>query len=193
MQLKEKIILKEKTSASIPDKDLVATLKWTSSVDLDLYAYYQTKDGKEGKVYYGSRGKLAQAPYIELDKDSGVGDTGGENEENIRFADLSNLKHVLIVANIYDKPNSSFAPYNGVVSVKHGNDPGSIEVPLLSKEKGSSCVIAHIDNTGVAGPKLFNINKTVVSVPSIEDFLKGNFDTGTSGGRGLFNALLGRS
>lgn len=193
MEISQKIVLKEKgDSAIIGVKDLVATLSWTDSVDLDLYAIYQTKDSgsvkkkgffqnlmssdapinKNGKVYYGSKGSLRSFPHISLDKDSGIGDTGGENEENLRFADLASMDHVLIVANVFAKPNANFANYNGKVTVKTKDGKG-FEVPLTSNEKGKNwCVVAHVDNTNaVTGPRLINVNKACSSEPRIQDVL----------------------
>src|SRR6185437_11810030 len=57
-------------------------LTWTKAVDLDLHAFYITKQGKFGHIYFGNKGKFTRSPYISLDKDAGVGNTAGNNEEN---------------------------------------------------------------------------------------------------------------
>lgn len=179
VQLKPKVTLKPKESANIPVKNLVATLSWTAPVDLDLYAIYRVKKtakarggflgfggvkpGKEGKIYYLSRGKLRGFPWMQLDQDSGVGDVGGQNEENIRIVDLSEFDHVLIVANIFNKPNANFASYDGKVTLKTGNQ--EIEVPLTATTGGSWCVVAHIDNTS-PGAKLINVNQVTRGQPT---------------------------
>jgi len=183
MELKQKIELKTKgESAIIANKDIVATMKWKTSVDLDLYAIYQTKDGNEGKIYYGNKGRLNSSPFIQLDQDAGVGDTGGDNEENVRFSNLSNIKHVLIVANIFSKSNARFTDYDGHVVVKGGDQ--DIDVPLTSSDRGSSCIVAHIDNTGVVGPKLINVNQVVKTIPTVSSFLNPS-------SRGLLGRLFG--
>lgn len=193
-QIKSKIQLKSKgDSANIASKDLVATMKWKSSVDLDLYGIYQTKDGREGKVYFASRGNLTRFPFMELDHDAGVGDTGGDNEENLRISKLDDMAHVLIVANIYAKSNARFSQYDGNVVVKGGSE--DVEVPLTSKDAGNSCVICHIDNTGVAGPKLVNVNQTLRSLPTVTSFLNGEGTSASeesSSPRGFLGRLFGR-
>lgn len=191
MQLVDKIVLREKgDSANIDLTNLHARLNWRKAVDLDLYAVYQTKDGKEGQVYFGSKGDLTRFPFIRLDKDAGVGSTAGNNEENIRFADLAHFNHILIVANIFSRPDSVFAQFDGHVSVMFGNQ--TVEVPLTSKDRGANCVIAHIDNSGVS-PKLVNVNRTFTSMPTVSGFQRSeNASPGPSSGGSLLGRLFGR-
>lgn len=194
-ELKPKITLKKKgENTSIPIKSLKATLSWTASVDMDFHAYFRTKKSppkkgggliaklfgsgnaeylEEGRIYFGNRGNKAGFPWIYLDKDSGVGDKGGNNEENLYFADLTNIEHLLIVANIFNKPDANFASYDGKVTIR-AND-NSYEVPLTETSPGSYCVIAHIDNSAQEGlPKLTNINMVIKKAPTIREFLSNN-------------------
>lgn len=190
MELKTKIILKQKNdSVEIPVKNIIATLSWTVPVDLDLYAFYRTKQtlkpkggflellgfggakpSQEGKVFYMSRGNLKKFPWMQLDKDAGVGDQGGANEENLRIANLDEVEHVLIVANIFNKPNANFASYDGRVTIKDDSG-GSFEVPLTASSGGNWCIIAHINNTSAVGAKLINVNQVQSAKPSIRQFL----------------------
>lgn len=190
LNLRKIDLRKHGDSAEIPVKNLHCQLLWTAPVDLDFHAYYLPKKGmtthkkglfgllgggeehipdKPGLVYFGSRGNRSKFPFIYLDKDAGVGDVGGENEENLYFEDLSLHEHILIVANIFSKPNSNFAKYDGKVVLKA--DDQEITVPLTSEEKGSYCIIAHIDNSS-GQPRLININKTQKEQPDIMDFLR---------------------
>jgi tellurite resistance protein TerA len=71
-------------------KQLKVSLIWTSAVDLDLMAFYKTKDRHTGGVYSdnyagGSLGDLNQFPFIQLSGDEGVGAVGGENQEDVRI------------------------------------------------------------------------------------------------------------
>ena len=178
-------------SAVIADNVVQATLYWQTSVDLDLYCYYKMKGapiqkkgfmsklfGGEnsssssgmGRINYNSKGNLHNSPFIQLDKDSGVGDKvdgGVANEENIHFGDLSKLDYALIVANIYSK-NTNFAQYNGKVTVHCASQ--EIVVPLSETKRGSWCVVALIDNTS-GHPRLVNINKTMTSEPQLSSFI----------------------
>ena len=187
MKPEPKISLKQKgESAEIPIKNLVATLSWTAAVDLDLYAYYRIKSasqprhrflstknikpGKENKIYFASRGNLKQFPWMSLDQDAEMTDIGGQHEENLRIADLSELDHILIAINIFNKPHAHFAQYDGRVVLKtlHGDD---IEVPLMADQGGSWCVVARIDNTHPGGAKLINVNQVQLYEPMINEFV----------------------
>ena len=186
-----KILPKVGDKEQITDSKVRATLRWKTSIDLDLHCFYLLKgqnakkkgfikkilekifgpsecdNSNSGHIFFSNRGSKNNNPHIWLDKDSGVGDVGGDNEENIYFENLSVINHALIVANIYNK-NTNFSRYNGKVIVKTKSQ--EIEVPLTCKKNGSWCVVARIDNeTGT--PHLINVNKTMTSKPSIPDFL----------------------
>jgi len=185
VELKPKVVLKQKgESAYIPVKNLVATLSWTAAVDLDLYAFYRAKKdikrrgglldrggvkpGQEGTVYYRSKGNLKKFPWMSLDQDSGVGDVGGQNAENLRITNLDEVEHVLIVANIFNKPNANFASYDGRVTLIAGDQV--VEVPLTATTGGSWCIVAHIDNSNPMGARLININKVQCDQPKASQF-----------------------
>jgi tellurite resistance protein TerA len=166
-----------------------AALNWKANVDLDLHCFYSTKavagekksggffaslfgsgnsgrEAQSGHIYFGARGKIGQFPYIELDQDAGVGDQGGDNEENIRLGDVAVIDQAIIVANIFNKPNARFATYDGAVTIFAGER--SIEVPLMESAPGAWCIIAQIDNrSGV--PSIVNINQTQKAKPERPD------------------------
>ncbi len=89
LKLKSKVLLKEKgqsSSLQLKQKNssiVHAKLTWTTAVDLDLHAFYKTKEGKFGHISFANQGDLDKEPYIMLDEDAGVGNTAGDNEENI--------------------------------------------------------------------------------------------------------------
>jgi tellurite resistance protein TerA len=192
LKLSSKIVLNKKgDQAAIPIKDLHATLSWTAPVDLDLHVYFKTKatapatktgffsrlagggsgePGSEGHVYFGNRGNRNSFPWIHLDQDAGIGDVGGDNEENLYFANLQQMEHILIVANIFNKPNANFASYDGRVTIKASGQ--TFEVPLTATTGGSHCIIAHIDNSGSSGPILINVNRVQRDAPTIASFLR---------------------
>jgi uncharacterized protein involved in tellurium resistance len=193
MELKKKVVLETKgQSIAIKSKDEVggpfhATLRWKTAVDLDLHCFYKLKaqpekasgffgsikqafngsGDQEGSVNFSAKGNKDKAPWITLDEDSGVGDTGGDNEENMHFWDIDKIEQVIIVANIYGK-KTSFAKYDGVVIVSGGGK--EFEVPLTEQTTGSWCVVARIDNSG-ASPTLHNVNITQKGEPTLQDFL----------------------
>ena len=161
------IRLKSKTAATVHAK-----LTWKHAVDLDLHGFYKTKAGQFGHIYFGNKGNLQKEPYIALDQDAGVGNKAGDNEENIRIGNLAHLSSVLIATNIFRffgflSSGENFAKYDGKVVIE--SDTGdSVEVPLISEEKGRWCLIAKIDNTGAA-PQVININTVQKDEPAAKD------------------------
>jgi tellurite resistance protein TerA len=173
MELKQKVVLKQKgEKTGLVGTEFVATLRWTAAVDLDLHAFYKTKTGKFEHVYFANKGSLSEQPYIQLDEDEGVGNTAGDNEENIRISKLDHLDSVLIATNIFRflgflSKGDNFAKYDGSVVVK-SNTGDVIEVPLISEEPGKWCLIAKIDNSG-ASPCVININRVQKNEPKEND------------------------
>lgn len=173
--LKPKVTLKAKgQEAYISIKQLMVTLQWTAAVDLDLMAFYKTKDGRVGGIYSdnyagGSLGSLNSFPFIELSGDEGVGAKGGANQETIRITKLDDMAEVYICAiNFTDasqQKESRFSQYDAQVTVV--DDKGeNLCVPLDSALTGTVAVIAKIDNAGFMGAKLINENRIL----SLADF-----------------------
>lgn len=189
VSLANKLLLQSKGDSAplLSTQNIQATLRWKTSVDLDLHCFYTIKSNessapkkkkgffsslfggsgsssemKSGQIYFGSKGSLDRAPYIKLDQDAGIGDQGGDNEENIWFGNVDCLHQAIIVANIYNKPNSNFAKYDGSVIIKAGSQ--EIEVPLTESTPGAWCIIAQIENTS-GQPKIVNINQTQRNKP----------------------------
>lgn len=167
MEIRQKVTLNNKgEEAYVSIKQLMVSLKWSTSVDLDLMAFYKAKDEQVGGVFSdnypgGSLGSLNSFPFIELSGDEGVGAAGGDNEETLRITKLDDLAELYIVTLNYtdavNKKQSAFNEYDGAVNVI--NDKGeSVEVPLTSPNKGHVAVICKIDNTSPMGAKLINMN-----------------------------------
>lgn len=171
LKLASKVVLKKKgEQAALPLKDLHVTLSWTAAVDLDLHAYYKPKKSGAGHVYFGNRGSQKSFPWIYLDQDAGVGDRGGANVENLYFVNLEQIDHILIAANIFNKPNANFASYDGLVTVQAAGR--TVEVPLTESSPGSYCIIARVDNSKPSGPVLINVNQVQKNEPNIAAFLR---------------------
>ena len=167
-ELKRKVTLNTKgEEAYVSVKQLMVTLRWTKSVDLDLMAFYKAKDGRPGGVFSdgypgGTLGSLNSFPFIELSGDEGVGGKGGDNQEVLRITKLDELAELYIVTLNYtdaaDKKITAFNDYDGSIIVM--NDKGeAVEVPLNSADKGQVAVICKIDNTSPMGAKLINLNQ----------------------------------
>jgi len=181
VELKAKVTLKKKgEEAYISLKQLIVSLRWSASVDLDLMAFYKSKDGQMGGVFSdnyagGSMGNLNSFPYIQLSGDAGVGATGGENEEILRITKLDDMAEVYICAiNFTDASQNrphSYHDYDAHVLLV--DDRGeSIAVPLDSQSQGTVAVIAKIDNTGFMGAKLINENQ-IMDLSSFQSLIPG--------------------
>ncbi len=177
MGIRPQVILKQKGASTEIAQELTriqVQMTWTKGVDLDLHAFYRTKAGKNGQVYFADKGNIEKFPFIALDQDAGVGNTSGQNEENLTISSLEQMETILIATNIFRffgflSKGDNFARYDGKVSLK--TDAGDhIEVPLTSNEIGKWCVIAAIDNSNPASPKVININRVQKSEPDLATF-----------------------
>jgi uncharacterized protein involved in tellurium resistance len=155
---------------------IAVTLSWTQAVDLDLYAFYRTKNGKIGEIFYDNKGSLRNFPFIKLDEDSGVGSTSGNNEENLIITSISEMDYILIAVNIFKeksifsffKKEDSFARYDGKILVQPDTKQ-RVEIPLSSSENGEWCIVAGIDNRGET-PRVLNINSVEKKKPDLKQW-----------------------
>jgi tellurite resistance protein TerA len=188
LQVAQKLILKTKGSfatlqRSDSDAPIHASLNWTTPVDLDLHCFYLEKGSLKSstgfwsslfrstptvqQIYYRNRGFLDTKPFIKLDEDEGVGDVGGDNQENIEIARVDHLDVIMFVANIFNKPDAQFASYDGCVRVKCAGQ--EIEVPLTSTKSGAWGWITLID-CRTTDLKVINIDQVHSKYPSANDF-----------------------
>ena len=149
---------------SIPLTRLNIKLQWTAAVDLDLHAFYITHSDCQGSVYYADD----EAEGLVLDIDAGVGNVGGSNEENITLTSLSTYSKILFATKIYSK-GGSFSDYDGKILVQTSNGQ-DITVPLSARERADWCVIALLDNSNPANPKVVNLNRVQAMEPDVGSF-----------------------
>jgi uncharacterized protein involved in tellurium resistance len=159
VEIRTKYVLKDKDeTASLPTvEQLVIDLEWSSSVDLDLMAFWETKQGETGGVFSmnlgGSHGDLNRFPFLQLSGDEGVGASGGDNKETLLITKLDpSISKLRIVALNYtdakkQNATASFKDYNGRITITNEKRE-AFEVPLQSPEIGTAAWIATIDNTG---------------------------------------------
>ncbi|ELR98534.1 hypothetical protein [Gloeocapsa sp. PCC 73106] len=181
VEIKAKVTLKKKgEEAYLSIKQLVVSLKWQAAVDLDLMAFYKSKDGRVGGVFSdnyagGTMGNLNSFPFIQLSGDAGVGATGGENEEILRVTKLDDMAEIYICAlnftDAFQNRSQSFHNYDAYVLLT--DDRGeSVAVPLDSQNQGIVAVIAKIDNSGFMGAKLVNENQ-IMDVGTFQSSIPG--------------------
>lgn len=143
-------------------KQFMVTLKWTTAADFDLAAAYEAKDGKTGLVYFGEKGNLNDSPFMQLSGDAGVGDTGGDNKEEMRVMKIDDMKYIWVLCWDYGavqegKP-ARFAGSDVTVSLT--DDKGTNHVVSLDTgDTGNTCVVATVDNSSAMGAKFVNISK----------------------------------
>lgn len=159
-------------------KQLKVSLIWTSAVDLDLMAFYKTKDGQVGGVYSdnyagGTLGDLNRFPFIELSGDEGVGAVGGEYREELRIMKLDDFDELHICAlNFTDASSGTkvFADYDARVEVI--TDRGeSYVVSLDSRQYGPVAVLCQFSG-GLISNSLIN-NSEVMSLEQFKSKIPG--------------------
>ena len=166
VDLKAKTILNKKgDEVYLTVNRFLVTLTWTASVDLDLMAFYQTKNGKEGGVFPshypgGNLGSLKYFPYLKLN--SHPLKTGGNQEQILGVSKLDNFACLYICAvnhrDMIAKKDSCFGDYDGGISILCDKKT-TIGIPLNYPEKGQIALIAKIDNTSIISAKLINENQ----------------------------------
>lgn len=158
------IILAVGESTNLSDRGPITRinvkLKWTAAVDLDLHCYYRTKAGAKKHVWWMWRNGVDMV----LDKDAGIGNVGGQNEENITITSLDRLETILFATKIFSK-GGCFADYDGKVTIETNNGDDII-VPLTARERADWCVIAKIKNPGAAPASVANLNHVMPNKPN---------------------------
>jgi uncharacterized protein involved in tellurium resistance len=149
-------------------KQMKVALIWTSPVDLDLMAFYKTKDGRVGGVYSenysgGYHGDLNQFPFIQLSGDEGVGAVAGSKQEDMRIVRLDDYEELFICAlnftDVSSGANNVFANYDAKVQVS--TDKGETHtVALDSGQPGSVAVICKF-SSGFIASSLINSSEVM--------------------------------
>ena len=157
-------------------KQLMVAMRWTTAADFDLAAAYETKEGKQGLVYFGEKGDLNAFPFMQLSGDEGVGDKGGKNEEVMRITKLDDMKYVWLMCWDYGrvKDGSAARFKDSDVTLSLLDDTGaSHDVTLDTGDMGNVAVIATIDNTSPIGAKLINTSKagTLKGLKKLQDLM----------------------
>jgi tellurite resistance protein TerA len=174
--------LKQKgASASVGSfKQLLVTMKWTTAADFDLAACYQKKDGNYGLVYFGDLGDLNGFPFIQLSGDEGVGDEGGDNEEQLRITKLDELSNVWLLCWDYGQVQAGkparFSDSDITLNVMD-DSANSHNVTLDTGTFGNVCVMATIEVSPI-GSKLVNTSKAgtlkgLTNLQQLLDIIKG--------------------
>jgi tellurite resistance protein TerA len=137
---------------------LMVNLNWTSAVDFDLFAVYETKTGKVGIIYYGDQGDLNRFPYMQLSDDAGQGDEGGDNQETMIIAQLTEMKYVWVCAWDYNQvERGSKGRFDRCdLNMTVISDKGEFKVPLDSNIQGNTALVLTIDNTNPIVSSLIN-------------------------------------
>ncbi len=178
----DKVIdLKQKgaTAAIGAFKRLSVLLVWSSAVDLDLMAFYRTKDGRTGGVYSdnyagGSLGCLDAFPFMALSGDAGVGAVGGDNRETMTIAKLDDIAELYICAvNFTDAASGAskvFADYDARIEVETDRNEKHI-IALDSTYPGSVAVLCQF-KSNFMGMTLSN-NSEVMSFEAFRSNVPG--------------------
>jgi len=144
-------------------KQLTVSMQWTTAADFDLAAAYESKEGQRGLIYFGQLGCLDVFPYICLNKDEGVGDSGGYNEEVLVINNLANMNAIWLFCWDYNMVQAGKTARfkDSDVRLTISDDSGrSNSVEVDTGETGNICYLACIDNTSPMGAMLTNTSLT---------------------------------
>lgn len=128
----------------------VVSLRWSTAVDFDLAAGYETRQGKQGLIYYGNRGDLNCFPFIELSPDEGVDEADGDCEETLLVGSIDEMKYVWLFCWDYGQiqtgSDARFADSDAQVTLTE--DTGETYAAKLDTvSSGNVCIVATIDNS----------------------------------------------
>ena len=165
-------LVKKGTAAEIGNlNNFKVYLRWTTDNDFDLAAYYVGKSGKHSLIYFGNSDKrknlgnelLTGFPYMQLSGDEGIGDQGGDNEEEMEVARLDDqMDSIYIICWDYPQVEAGqparFAESDVTVAIK--DEAGKEHsVKMDSGDMANVCVVAQIDNSNIGNAKLINTSK----------------------------------
>ncbi len=158
-------------------KQFMVSLKWTTATDFDLAAAYETKDGRTGLVYFGDMGNLNEFPFMQLSGDEGVGDKGGDNQEDMRVTKIDDMKYIWVLCWDYgavqDGKPARFAESDVKVSLTD-NTGTQHNVSLDTGEMGNVCLVATVDNSSPIGATFVNASKagTLKGLKNLDQLLQ---------------------
>ncbi len=158
---------------------LMVNLNWTSAIDFDLFAVYESKAGRVGIVYYGDMGDLNRSPFMQLSGDEGVGDEGGDNQETLIISSLSEMKYVWVCAWDYNAVMGSRAGRFDTCDLNMTvvDDKGQYKLPLVDTRQGNMALVLTIDNSSPVLSKLVNSSEITtlrgLDPNALVSFLKG--------------------
>ena len=157
-------------TAAMALQAFMAKLKWTAGADFDLAAVFERADSPVnaptyGIVYFHEKGDINKSPFVALDKDAGVGDKAGANEETLRVQKLDGLRRLWLLCWDYGKVQKGeparFAQTDVQLDFVTVPDDGNrLGVKLAATTVGNVAVVAELDNTNPISAKITNLSKT---------------------------------
>lgn len=135
-------------------------LEWKSGIDLDLHALVRVGN-KTQRVYFGNKGSLGMFPFVKLDHDAGIGNTAGDNEENLTINKISNIDEVLFYIDAYGKNEINFSNYKPTLTIEFFGRTYKVDFNE-EQSRGKYFVLANIK-----GDKIENINRATINTPGL--------------------------
>jgi hypothetical protein len=163
IKIRPKIQIRPKQSAGFSfNERIIVKLSWSTETDLDLCAFFKTKNGNEGGVFsneYRGRksdlGFLDKFPFIKHSGDDKEPVPGAVSSEEIKIANLDDMDSVYILIVNYsaalDEASVTFAEHSGKLVLRSDiEDQSDLEIDISSNEEGQIYYVGKISKDGNA-------------------------------------------
>jgi len=136
-------------------KNLTICLQWATTVQFELAAVYEGKNGQRGWVHSGDMGNLNAFPFMYLNMQ-------GNNEKTLQITSLSDIKTIHLFCFdknlVNNKQWLQFKDSDIYLSVTDETKK-NVFIEIDSDNTGNICQLATIDNSGIMGAKLINVSQ----------------------------------
>jgi len=155
--------------AYIALKDLIICLQWATTVQFELAAVYEAKNGQRSWVHNGDVGNLNTFPFMRLN-------TEKNNEKILQINNLSDIKIIKLFCFdknlVNNKQLLKFKDSDIDLSLTDETKK-SVLIEVDSSDIGNICHLATLDNSGIMGAKLINISQiNTLNKVSFEELVK---------------------
>jgi tellurite resistance protein TerB len=141
--------------AYIPLKNLTISLNWATTVQLELAAIYESKNGQRSWLHSSNIGNIYTFPFMQLN-------ISANNEKTLQINQLNDIQFIQLWCwdntVIKNKQMLKFKD-SGIYLNLMDETKKSTLIEVDTEETGNVCHLAMIDNRSIMGAKLINISQ----------------------------------